>query len=63
MAILVNNGKVGGGWFYVKRNPAGLLVWSIYPHDALPDSELDAVRAQFPTLQFKSDGGKYEVKS
>lgn len=54
MSVLVIAPGPSGGTFYVKRNDAGELTYSIYSTGALPDSELEACRSEYPQLQFKT---------
>jgi len=60
MAIQVKAKGRSGGWFWVKRNNEGQLVWSIYETGALDDSELNACRAEFPSLEFKTEKTLYD---
>lgn len=47
-----------GAWFWACRNSHGELTFSIYSTKALPASELDALKAASPNINFRIETTK-----
>lgn len=54
MPVQVKAPGRSGGWFWVKEEKPGMLSYSIYETNALPNEQLERCRKAFPELEFRS---------